>query len=166
MQDTIFSPVPNNQIPLTEYTELSKSYFFSWPQKSLYTLYRNILLFWFACIPLFLLISTGSYAFKEEPIKLIFISLTWSFIIPLILLLRQYLGWRYILLRLLSDQIIYEESDWHDGQTWRKPMTWIARDALIAKYKVSPVIARINYTLTIFLVLTSIFIVTYFIFNL
>ena len=42
-------------------------------------------------------------------IKLTLIALTSCTLVPLIILLRQYLGWAYISRRLLSDYISYEE---------------------------------------------------------
>ena len=63
------------------------------------------------------------------------------------MLLRLYLGWFYIFNRLVTENVVYEESGWYDGQTWRKPTEVLDRDRLIATYQVNPVLKRLQKTL-------------------
>ncbi len=155
MQSSIHSPVPKEQIPHEEFIQISSSIFFSWPKKGSVIFFRNLILSWSLSFPLFLIICTGSYSIKGNITKLIFVSFISSIIIPLFILLRQFLGWKYIYNRLVSHYIFYEESDWHDGQVWEKPELWKDRDSLIASQEVSPILSVVRnfaiYLLLVFL---------------
>ena len=144
MENTIHSPVPIDQRPNEELAQLKKSYFFSWPTKNSIYFYRQILIFWFFSIPIFIFIFSGSYTLKYNIYKLLSISFIASTSIPFSILLRQILGWQYVYNRLLSEYITYEETDWHDGQTWEKPIIWKARERLIATEDVQPIIDKIR----------------------
>ncbi|GJP47297.1 hypothetical protein CLOM_g6514, partial [Closterium sp. NIES-68] len=61
--------------------------------------------------------------------------------------LRLYLGWSYIGNRLFSATVEYEETGWYDGQVWVKTPELLARDRLLASYKVKPVLNRLKNTL-------------------
>ncbi len=157
MEDFSFSPVPENQIPLKEFIELKESIFFSWPLDDLIKLYKNIFLSWFVSLPLFIVICSGSNFATKNILTLSLFSILSSSIIPISILLRQYLGWSYIFNRLSSNNIFYEETDWHDGQVWRKPALWKVKDELIASQEVIPILSKIKHTI---LMLLSIIIIT------
>ena len=152
MESSINSPVPKEQIPLHEFNELSASMFFSWPQKGRIVFFRNSFFSWLLTYPIFLIICSGSYLINDDIAKLLIISFISSIIIPSAIFIRQYLGWNYIFKRLLSHKIIYEVSDWHDGQTWEKPMLWKIRDNLIANQDVLPILLLIR-KFTVYLIL-------------
>ena len=156
MQSSIQSPVPKEQIPLHEFIELSSSFFFSWPRKGTLVLFKNLILSWLLTLPIFIIISTGSYSSKGDIAKIIIISFISSLIVPLAILIRQFLGWNYICSRLRSHYIFYEESDWHDGQTWEKPNFWKIRDNLIATQEVLPILSLISKITISLLLLLSI----------
>ncbi len=144
-------PVPLNQRPIKEFEELCKSWFFSLPNKDLKIFNLSILIVWLTFFPIFLTIFLGSVQLKQNPFQLLFIvSISTSFA-PLILLLRQWLGWNYIQHRLLSDIIEYEETGWYDGQRWLKPISWKQKDLLVSQLEVVPIIARVNNALMILL---------------
>jgi len=147
MEELIFSPVPNEQRPINQYIELRNLFIFSWATEGYFKLNRNLILSWFISLPLFIIIETGSYYLRNDIIKLISISFTSCTLIPLLILFRQYLGWNYILMRLSSKYISYEESDWHDGQTWQKPETWKLRDLLIANNEVTPILNTLRLSI-------------------
>ncbi len=153
MKELIFSPVPNEQRPINQYIELKSAFIFSWASKESFHLYRNLTISWFIFLPIFIIIETGSYNFKSDFIKLIAISITSCTIVPLLILFRQYLGWSYISNRLLSDYISYEESDWHDGQSWQKPEIWKSRDLLIATNEVYPILRTLRLSIKVLLIL-------------
>ncbi len=152
MESTLKSPVPNEQIPLQEFIELSSSFFFSWPKKGILIFLQKLILYWFLTLPIFLIISNGSYSIKGDVVKIMAISFISSLSVPLAILIRQFLGWNYIFTRLRSHYIFYEESDWHDGQVWKKPETWQIRDNLIATQEVAPILSLIK-NITIFLLI-------------
>ena len=70
------------------------------------------------------------------------------------------MGWGYILKRLQSQNIIYEETGWYDGQIWEKPTDWRNKDLLVAQHEVKPVTNRLKntllYTITLFLTINFI----------
>ncbi len=158
-QNSIDCPVPKEQIPCEEYKALSESWFFSWALNRNNKLYKNLSYSWIIFFPITLIVSNGSYILKNDPLKLAHYSIVFSLIAPITLLIRQLLSWNYILKRLLSDQIEYEESGWYDGQIWEKPMSYKEKDMLIAKYEVQPIIDLLNRAtkFALYLILLSIF---------
>jgi len=65
--------------------------------------------------------------------------------------IRLYLGWSYVIKRLLSSTIFYEESGWYDGQIWIKTAASLTRDRLIGLYEIIPFVNRMKYTCVIFI---------------
>lgn len=68
-----------------------------------------------------------------------------------IIFFRLYLGWSYILNRLLSASIFYEESGWYDGQIWIKKADYLVKDRLIGTYYILPIVYRLKWVCFIFL---------------
>ncbi len=152
----IICPVPQDQRPLNEFYSITKSWIISWPLQDNNTFYSKLVISWLIFLPLNLLISYGSDYLRNNIFDFIFISLTFSLISPLFLLLRQLLSWSYIYSRLNSEKIEYEESGWYDGQVWEKPIDWRAKDLLIAQYQVKPILDHLKK------VLSSIFLFMFF----
>ncbi|WP_269622994.1 CGLD27 family protein [Prochlorococcus marinus] len=155
MKQSNYSPVPIKQIPLQEFIELSKSIFFSWPLKGSIQLNIRLFITWLLFLPIFLIIISGSYSLKNDLFNYLIISFLSSLLIPFILLIRQLLGWSYVYKRLKSEAINYEETDWHDGQSWKKPIIWQNRDKLVANNDLMPILTTLKRSL---FVLTLIFI--------
>ena len=137
-------PVPFSQIPLEEFKQLCKSWFFKWGINETNSLYRNLIISWITFLPVILIIESGSFTLKTHPTKLVLLSLIFGLILPLIILIRLLLGWYYIFRRLMSENIEYEESGWYDGQVWEKPPEWREKDILIAQYEVKPILSNIS----------------------
>ena len=72
-----------------------------------------------------------------------------ALVLPLLLLVRQWLGWTFILRRLLAESIEYEESGWYDGQIWEKPLEWRRKDWLVAQHQVRPLLLGLQQLMTI-----------------
>ena len=151
----IICPVPFNQRPLNEFNSIRNSWIISWPLLDKNIFYRKLLLTWLITIPITLTISFGSDYLRNNFFDFISISLTASLAFPLLLLIRQWLSWKYIFKRLSSENIEYEESGWYDGQTWEKPIDWRAKDLLIAQHQIKPIL---NHLKVIILLLISIII--------
>nr|QCI08020.1 hypothetical protein [Plumaria plumosa] len=149
-------PVPFDQQPLNEYLSLKKSWPFNWStykiQKYVYTI---LLIFVTLFISLGLLIF--SIYFKKIGFwKLCFLDILIIDIILFSLLLRLYLGWSYVIKRLLSATVFYEESGWYDGQIWIKTSDSLIQDRLIGLYQILPLINRIKYSCWILILNTAI----------
>ena len=114
-------PVPKGQRPIEEFIEISNSWFFKWPLSNKTILFRNLIIVWLTSTLIFIFIGTGSIHLSKNISDLIITSLTSSLIIPTLIIFRLLIGWSYIHNRLISAIIEYEETDWHDGQKWRKP---------------------------------------------
>lgn len=149
-------PVPPEQRPLQEYEQLRQSWFFSWPtdrpHPSLpgetllpgsWRLGRALLLSWLLALGPSLLVASGSLVLSRQPWRLTLAAAVAAVVLPLLLLLRQWLGWTYVHRRLVAEQVDYEESGWYDGQVWQKPPAWRQQDLLVARHQVQPVLARL-----------------------
>ena len=65
--------------------------------------------------------------------------------------MRLYLGWSYVIDRLFSATIFYEESGWYDGQVWVKTPEMLIKDRLIGTHCVLPILQRVKITLALLL---------------
>jgi len=145
-------PVPKEQQPTNEFIELSKSIIFSWP-KTKKSLILILTKFWVGAFVLFLVISSGSVYFKSSLLKYILLSFFSSLSIPLLIIIRLYLGWKHVFRRLTSERVEYEESGWYDGQVWIKPLVLKEKESLIATIEVKPILNNLIQIFSIILVL-------------
>ncbi len=136
-------PVPPEQRPLEEYGQLLASWFFRWPTGASAGLARALAGSWLLALGPSLLVASGSLALRRAPLQLVLAGASAALLLPLLLLLRQWLGWRYVQARLLAERVDYEESGWYDGQVWEKPISWRLQDQLVASHEVAPVMARL-----------------------
>lgn len=153
--DGIACPVPADQQPLLEYQQLLASWFFAWPSASPLGLMKPLALAWLLALLPALLVASGSYALRHHPLPLLLAALVVALLLPLLLLVRQWLGWRYVRQRLVRERVDYEESGWYDGQVWEKPLAWRQRDLLVARHQVQPVMDRLRRALLLTLALMS-----------
>ena len=145
-------PVPKEQQPTNEFTELSKSKIFSWP-KTKKSLILALIKFWIGGFIFFMIISSGSVFFKTSILKYILLSFFSSLSIPLLISVRLFLGWNYVFKRLTSERVEYEESGWYDGQIWLKPLALKEKESLIASIEVKPILKNLIQIFSVFLVL-------------
>ena len=151
----IICPVPQNQRPINEFNSIRNSWIISWPFLERNIFYRKLMFSWLFITPVSLTISYGSDYLKNNIFELIFLSFTASVAFPILILIRQWLSWVYIYKRLNSEKIEYEESGWYDGQTWEKPISWRAKDLLIAQHQIKPIL---NHLKVIIVLLVSVII--------
>jgi len=155
-------PVPFEQQPLNEYFALKESNFFSWSidgKKKFFSIiaYISFLLF-IACLPL----TISVISFNKYFIKCIILNLGIVSCILLLIFLRLYLGWSYVIKRLLSATVFYEESGWYDGQIWIKTADSLMQDRLIGLYELLPFIKRIKYSFVCVLFLFIVDVIFYY----
>ncbi len=156
----IACPVPFDQRPINEFNHISNSLIISWPLLDKNIFFRRLVFSWVLILPIMLTISGGSIYLQNNTYILIIIASTTALILPILILTRQWLSWKYIFRRLKSVNIEYEESGWYDGQIWKKPIEWRTRDLLIAQHEVQPIITNVEKLIFIstLLLLTGIFI--------
>ncbi|MFM7314208.1 MAG: CGLD27 family protein [Cyanobium sp.] len=140
-------PVPPEQRPQCEYEQLLQSWFFAWPAGSAGSLTKPLLSAWLLALLPSLLVASGSYALRHHSLPLIVAAGVVALLLPMLLLIRQWLGWTYVRRRLVSERVEYEESGWYDGQVWEKPLAWRQRDLLIARHELGPVLQRLRTAL-------------------
>ena len=150
--DKTICPVPPNQRPLNEFNSIRNSWIISWPFLERSIFYRKLLFSWFFITPISFTISYGSDYLRSNIIELSFVSFTASLLLPILLLIRQWLSWVYIYKRLNSETIEYEESGWYDGQIWEKPIEWRAKDLLIAQHQIKPILNHLEMIIIFLLV--------------
>jgi hypothetical protein len=142
-------PVPPAQRPLQQYAELRDSWFFAWPSRGNRGLAKALLACWLLALPPSLLVASGSWVLRYRPLELVLAAAVAATLLPVLLLVRQWLGWRLIHRRLVSERVEYEESGWYDGQVWEKPLSWRQQDLLVAQHQVRPVLSRLERALAI-----------------
>jgi hypothetical protein len=147
MESTVdFCPVPLEQQPIHEYEQLKDSWFFHWVtlEPLIYTrkLMWVSLWGWLFASP----IAAASFPPQKQLLDFVLGGVIGSIFFVGLVLIRLYLGWRYIRDRLQKKTVVYEESGWYDGQVWEKPETILNRDRLIASYQVEPILKRLQKT--------------------
>nr|YP_010618714.1 hypothetical protein PN024_pgp081 [Rhodomelopsis africana]WAX02727.1 hypothetical protein [Rhodomelopsis africana] len=138
-------PVPFDQQPLNEYLSLKESFLFSWsvsPKNSF--VFGLLLLFIFLFVFFSILIAVFSNISNFSEFFLL--DLLLSNLVIFFLFVRLYLGWSYVVKRLMSAIVFYEESGWYDGQVWIKTSEYLIQDRLVGAYQVMPFILRIKYS--------------------
>lgn len=153
--DGIACPVPAEQQPLREYQQLLTSWFFVWPSASAPALLRPLVVAWLLALLPALLVASGSYALRHHPLPLLLAAVVVALLLPLLLLVRQWLGWSYVRQRLVSERVEYEESGWYDGQVWEKPLAWRQRDLLVVRHQLQPVMERLRRALLLTIALMA-----------
>ena len=146
-EESSLCPVPQEQRPVREYEQLRESWFFAWPSGGELSLARPLASGWLLALLPCLLVAGGSYALRHSPPLLALSAMVVALLLPLLLLVRQWLGWSYVRRRLVSERVEYEESGWYDGQVWEKPLPWRQRDLLVARHQVDPVLGRLRRAL-------------------
>lgn len=141
-----FCPVPDEQQPLNEYSQLKESWFFSWGSIEMIAYLRKMTWIWLWTTVLVTPIAWASFPFDRYPAKMVLSASLGGMFLLSLMLLRLYLGWRYIRDRLQTDKLTYEESGWYDGQIWQKPESVLQRDRLIVSYQIAPILERIQNT--------------------
>ncbi len=139
--NAVSCPVPIRQRPVKEYQELQESFFYSLPLNK--SLNKVLTISWVVIFPFNFTILTNIKSINHNIYLLLFISSIASFVCPILLLTRLWMGWGYIYKRLLSHTVEYEENGWQDGNTWEKPISWREKDLLIAQNEVKPLIRNL-----------------------
>jgi hypothetical protein len=139
-------PVPVEQQPLNEYLALKESFFFRCATLGIWQYARILFGIWLG----WWVFSSAIAASSFSPKKFLFLFFSWSSVgatLGLLLpLLQLFLGWNYVQNRLQSEQVLYEESGWYDGQIWQKPETDLTKERLIVSYEVQPILTKLKIT--------------------
>lgn len=157
---TFVCPVPAEQVPINEYQDLRDSWFFRWAALDIAHYLRPIIILWGISWLVSGPVASASFTFSRHPILFLVAGTSGASVLPLLTVLRLYLGWNYVQSRLLKETIFYEESGWYDGQTWTKPEEIVQRDRLVVTYQIQPMLRRLKITLGVLtiLFLTSIWV--------
>eukprot|EP00270_Netrium_digitus_P004274 TRINITY_DN1523_c0_g1_i1.p1 TRINITY_DN1523_c0_g1~~TRINITY_DN1523_c0_g1_i1.p1 ORF type:complete len:346 (+),score=42.05 TRINITY_DN1523_c0_g1_i1:121-1158(+) len=141
-------PVPLEQQPMKEYENLLDTAIFPWVTMGPVNyglrlagvgLLFSLLIGW----P----VSSISFDPKDQALQCVLGTLAGGQVAVTLATLRLYLGWAYVGNRLFSATVEYEETGWYDGQVWVKTPELLARDRLLASYRVKPLLDRLKSTL-------------------
>ncbi len=142
---------------MNEYQSLRDACFFRWATLDLASYVMRMALLWslgaLICFP----VASYSFALDEFPVKCILATIAGATIWLALILSRLYLGWSYVCDRLLSQSVVYEETGWYDGQSWKKPAEELAKHQLVGLYQIRPILRRLRYS---FAVLLGVFLVS------
>nr|YP_009392705.1 hypothetical protein [Bostrychia tenella]ARW61267.1 hypothetical protein [Bostrychia tenella] len=155
-------PVPFDQQPVNEYLALKRYWLFSW---STYNTNKYVTTVFFVFLFLFFVVGFFIFYIYSNNVnicKLCILNFLVCDIILFFIFMRLYLGWSYIMKRLMSATIFYEESGWYDGQIWIKTSEYLIQDRLIGLYQIMPLIQRIKYT---FIIIICAFLSEYFFYS-
>jgi len=155
-------PVPKEQQPVNEYEQLRESWFFSLPTLTRFHYSRKLIWVWFWGLLVATPISAASFPPHKALFQFILSSAAGAGLFVIFVLIRLFLGWSYIASRLQDEQVTYEESGWYDGQIWTKPASILNRDHLIIVHQVQPILARLQKTAIIIVILICLGLVTWF----
>jgi len=142
-------PVPAEQQPLNEYQELKESWFFRWATLGLRSYLTPILVVWLLSWLVAAPVAAVSFPFAKYPVQFLLSAAAGAMVIPLLTVVRLYLGWIYVCNRLSQETIFYEESGWYDGQCWQKPAEVWQRDRLIVNHEIRAWLRRIQLTFVV-----------------
>ncbi|GJP31435.1 hypothetical protein CLOM_g12264 [Closterium sp. NIES-68] len=141
-------PVPEEQQPINEYQSLLESAVFPWVTLDRLSYALRLVGVGVAVAALIgWPVASLTFDPKRDALQCLLGSLGGGQLAVTLAALRLYLGWSYIGNRLFSATVEYEETGWYDGQVWVKTPELLARDRLLASYKVKPVLNRLKTTL-------------------
>ena len=139
-------PVPQEQQPINEYQGLKESWFFRWATLDIRGYIKPFIILCVLSGVLATPVAAASFSFAKDPAHFILSTAAGAMLMPLLALLRLYLGWMYVSDRLSQETVFYEESGWYDGQVWTKPEEVLQRDRLIVTYQIQSILKRLRLT--------------------
>ncbi|KAG6547682.1 hypothetical protein Mapa_011132 [Marchantia paleacea] len=143
-----FCVVPREQQPVNEYQDLTQSLLFPWATDDIWKyVLRLAAIGGLSTLVIGWPVSAVSINASQEPVKCAVGALSGGLGASTLAVVRLYLGWAYVGNRLFSATVEYEETGWYDGEVWVKPPEVLARDRLLAYYKVKPALRRLKVTL-------------------
>ena len=157
-------PVPQEQQPVNEYNSLKNSWFFCWPTLSNSLYNRKITITLIINCLLVSPILLSIFPITKLPVQFLFSEFITASLITSLILIRLYLGWSYVVKRLMSATVFYEESGWYDGQIWVKPSEILVKDRFIGLYEVFPLLNKIKNTLSLLIIIISAPVILFFYF--
>ena len=140
-------PVPPEQQPLNEYKSLQDSWFFRWSTARISSYCKTLALIWLAAWLFFLPFAFEALVAVDSWPKVMLAANSSAVVLMMLVVVRLYLGWRYVRDRLEKDVVEYEETGWYDGQTWIKDAAQRDRELLISTYEIRPLMHRLMVTL-------------------
>nr|YP_009315771.1 Hypothetical protein ycf36 [Trichogloeopsis pedicellata]SCW24429.1 Hypothetical protein ycf36 [Trichogloeopsis pedicellata] len=147
-------PVPFDQQPLNEYKALKKSPLFEFSTMEFPKFITRLLVIFFIIVGFGISVSFLSANTNKISLNIVSYNILFSLLSLEAMLIRLYLGWSYVLKRLSSASVFYEESGWYDGQLWIKNVDMLTQDRLVGIYQVQPLLIRIQRLLIIISILS------------
>ena len=136
-------PVPLKQQPVREYWCLRKRRFFRWAILSRGKYVNKLLAVWISTLLLILFVFALRSPDRALPYADFLIGAIIAELVVFLFLIRLYAAWRYVHLRLIQTKIDYTNLTTKKTRLWQKSELVLARDVLIARFQVRPILKRI-----------------------
>ncbi|MEM9770813.1 MAG: CGLD27 family protein [Cyanobacteria bacterium P01_D01_bin.73] len=147
-------PVPPEQQPLNEFTEMKEAWLFSWLTLPRALYIRKLLIVGLlGWIVLGWPLAAASFPPGKAPGHFFITASSAAGVVLVLLLTHLYIGWRHVRDRLAKPTVEYEESGWYDGQVWTKTEAEHTKDKLVVTYEVQPIFVRLRWSFAVISVL-------------
>ena len=149
------SPIPLEQQPVREYWCLKKRRFFRWAILDLSKYVNKLLAVWISSLLLALFVFAMRSPHRVLSYSELLIGAIIAELAVLAALIKLYAGWNYIRFRLIHREIDYKIWSFEQTKVYRKPKLMLARDVLIARFQVIPVLKRIEKSMMCLTIIIS-----------
>ena len=148
-------PIPLKQQPVREYWCLRDKRFFRWAilQRNKYI--TKLLAVWVSALLLVLFVVALRSPYRTLSYVDLLIGAIVAELAVLLALIRLYAAWQYIHSRLIHREIDYINLATNKTKIWRKSELVLARDILIARFQVRPILKRIGCSMLLLAVIAG-----------
>ena len=148
-------PIPLEQQPVREYWRLKKRRFFRWAILSQSKYVTKLLAVWISTLLLVLFILALRSPYRLLSYSDFLIGAVIAKLAVFLSLIGLYAAWQYIHSRLIHREIDYKVLATNETKLWQKSELVLARDRLIARFQVRPIIKRITMSMVLLAVIIS-----------
>ena len=142
-------PIPLEQQPVKEYWRLRKRKFFRWAILVRSRYVTKLLAVWISSLLLVLFILALRSPYRVLSYSDLLIGAAIAELVVFLFLVRLYAAWHNIHSRLIHQQIDYKVLATNETKLWQKTELVLARDRLIARFQVRPIIKRISMSMVL-----------------
>ena len=147
--------IPLEQQPVREYWRLRKRKFFRWAILSRSKYVTKLLAVWISVLLLVLFILALRSPYRVLSYSDFLIGAIIAELAVFLCLIGLYAAWQYIHSRLIYRKIDYKVLATKETKLWHKSELVLARDRLIARFQVRPIIKRISMSMVLLAVIAS-----------
>ena len=148
-------PIPLDQQPVREYRRLQTRMFFRWAILSRSKYVTKLLAVWITALLLILFVMALRSPARALNLSDVLIGAIVAELSVGLVLTSLYAAWRHIYLRLIHREIDYISLVTNKTYSWQKPELFLARDVLVARFQVSPILRQIGKSMVLLTIIIS-----------